>query len=93
MVARAGDDSDRDNNKSGFWEKMQTHHAFGRAQFGTYLGRLALPQGIVSASAPPILAATMASYGASGVLVLTFIVAMIALITTIMLVRVSGPIR
>lgn len=66
---------------------------FGRAQFGTYLGRLALPQGIVSASAPPVLAAVMASYGAEGVLALTFLVAMIALITTIMLVRVSGPIR
>jgi len=66
---------------------------FGRAQFGTYLGRLALPQGIVSASAPPILAAVMASYGAEGVLALTFIVAMVALITTVMLVRVSGPIR
>lgn len=66
---------------------------FGRAQFGTYLGRLALPQGIVSASAPPVLAAVMASYGAQGVLAVTFVVAMVALVTTIMLVRVSGPIR
>ncbi len=63
---------------------------FGRAQFGTYLGRLALPQGIVSASAPPVLAAVMASYGAEGVLALTFVIAMIALVTTVMLVRVSA---
>ena len=27
---------------------------FGRAQFGAYMGRLALPQGIVSAVSPPI---------------------------------------
>lgn len=66
---------------------------FGRAQFGTYLGRLALPQGIVSAAAPPVLAAVMANYGAEGVLGLTFIVATVALIATVMLVRVSGTIR
>ncbi len=29
---------------------------FGRGQFGAYMGRLALPQGIVSASAPPVIA-------------------------------------
>jgi predicted MFS family arabinose efflux permease len=66
---------------------------FGRAQFGTYLGRLALPQGIVSAAAPPVLAAVMTSYGAEGVLAVTFVVAMVALIATILLVRVSGTVR
>ena len=32
---------------------------FGRAQFGAYMGRLALPQGIVSAVSPPIMAAVL----------------------------------
>ena len=32
---------------------------FGRAQFGAYMGRLALPQGIVSAVSPPIMAAML----------------------------------
>ncbi|WP_439611290.1 MFS transporter [Reyranella sp.] len=66
---------------------------FGRAQFGTYLGRLALPQGIVSAAAPPVLAAVMANYGAQGVLAVTFVIATIALVATVMLVRTSGTIR
>lgn len=66
---------------------------FGRAQFGTYLGRLALPQGIVSAAAPPVLAAVMANYGAEGVLGLTCLIAIVALAATVMLVRVSGPVR
>lgn len=66
---------------------------FGRAQFGTYLGRLALPQGIVSAAAPPVLAAVMANYGAEGVLAVTFVIGMVALIATIMLVRASGTVR
>lgn len=66
---------------------------FGRAQFGTYLGRLALPQGIVSAAAPPVLAAVMANYGAEGVLAVTFVVAMVAFVATVMLVRVSGTVR
>lgn len=66
---------------------------FGRAQFGAYLGRLALPQGIVSAAAPPVLAAVMTGYGAEGVLAVTFVVAMVALIATILLVRVSGTVR
>jgi predicted MFS family arabinose efflux permease len=66
---------------------------FGRAQFGSYLGRLALPQGIVSAAAPPVLAAVMANHGAEGVLAVTFVVAMVALGATIMLVRESGTVR
>lgn len=64
---------------------------FGRAQFGTWLGKLALPQGIASASAPPVLAAVMAGWGAEGVLALCF--AFVALIATIWLARVSGMVR
>lgn len=66
---------------------------FGRAQFGTYLGRLALPQGIVSAAAPPVLAAVMANYGAEGVLAVNFVIATIALVATVLLVRTSGTVR
>ncbi len=66
---------------------------FGRAQFGSYLGRLALPQGIVSAAAPPVLAAVMANYGAEGVLAMTFVIATVALVATVLLVRTSGTIR
>jgi predicted MFS family arabinose efflux permease len=66
---------------------------FGRAQFGTYMGRLALPQGIVSAAAPPALAAVMANFGADGVLGLTFVVATIALAATVAVARISGPVR
>ena len=66
---------------------------FGRAQFGTYLGRLALPQGIVSAAAPPVLAAVMANYGPEGVLAVTFVIATIALVATVLLIRTSGTVR
>lgn len=66
---------------------------FGRAQFGTYLGRLALPQGIVSAAAPPVLAAVMANYGAEGVLAVNFVIATIALVATVLLIRTSGTVR
>lgn len=66
---------------------------FGRAQFGSYLGRLALPQGIVSAAAPPVLAAVMANYGAEGVLAVNFVIATIALVATVLLIRTSGTVR
>ena len=36
---------------------------FGRAQFGAYMGRLALPQGIVAAISPPAMAAVMSQFG------------------------------
>src|SRR5438874_680844 len=36
---------------------------FGRAQFGAYMGRLALPQGIVAAVAPPIMATVLSRFG------------------------------
>ena len=66
---------------------------FGRAQFGTWLGRLALPQGIVSAAAPPVLAAVMANWGAEGMLALCFVIATVALVATVALARSSGRTR
>ena len=66
---------------------------FGRAQFGTVMGRLALPQGIVSAAAPPVLAAVMANFGAEGVLAICFAIAMVALAATIALARSSPQMR
>jgi len=66
---------------------------FGRAQFGTIMGRLALPQGIVAAAAPPGLAAVMANFGAEGVLALCCVIASIAFTATIALVRTSPQIR
>lgn len=66
---------------------------FGRAQFGAYMGRLALPQGIVSASAPPVLAAVMSGYGANGALLLTFAAATLSLVTMILLARLARSVR
>ena len=66
---------------------------FGRAQFGTVMGRLALPQGIVSAAAPPVLAAVMANFGAEGVLATCCAVAVVALAATVVLARSSPAIR
>ncbi len=66
---------------------------FGRAQFGTIMGRLALPQGIVSAAAPPVLAAVMANFGAEGVLALCCVIAAVALAATVVLTRTSPTIR
>jgi len=66
---------------------------FGRAQFGTVMGRLALPQGIVSAAAPPVVAAVMANFGAEGVLALCTVIAAVALAATVALARTSPAIR
>jgi MFS family permease len=66
---------------------------FGRGQFGAYMGRLALPQGIVSATAPPVLAAVLSNYGTTGALSLTFAVAMLSLIAMIPLARLARTIR
>jgi predicted MFS family arabinose efflux permease len=60
---------------------------FGRAQFGAYMGRLALPQGIVSAISPPIMAAVLSTFGTPTALWLTFCVAMISLLAMILLAR------
>lgn len=66
---------------------------FGRAQFGTVMGRLALPQGIVSAAAPPVLAAVMANFGAEGVLAVCTAIAAVALAATVALARTNPRIR
>ena len=66
---------------------------FGRSQFGAYMGRLALPQGIVAAVAPPIMAAVMSRFGTAGALWLSFAFAMISLIAMILLARRSRAIR
>jgi predicted MFS family arabinose efflux permease len=66
---------------------------FGRAQFGAYMGRLALPQGVVAAVAPPIMAAVLSRFGTSGALWLSFAFATVALISMIMLARRGRAIR
>lgn len=60
---------------------------FGRAQFGTYMGRLALPQGIVAAGAPPLLAAVLGQLGTSAALWLVFSSAIVSLAAMILLAR------
>jgi predicted MFS family arabinose efflux permease len=66
---------------------------FGRAQFGAYMGRLALPQGIVAAVAPPIMAAVLSRAGTSGALWLCFGFAMISLLAMILLAQRSRAVR
>ncbi len=66
---------------------------FGRGQFGTYMGRLALPQGIVSAAAPVVLATVLDHFGAAGVLSLNLVFATISLVAMIMLARLGRNIR
>ena len=66
---------------------------FGRRVFGAYMGRLALPQGIVSAAAPPIIAAVLSNLGTTAALWLIFAAAMVSLITMMMLARLAHTIR
>jgi MFS family permease len=66
---------------------------FGRGQFGAYMGRLALPQGIVSASAPPVIAAVLSSYGTAGALWLIFAAALLSLVSMILLARLARNVR
>jgi len=66
---------------------------FGRGQFGAYMGRLALPQGIVSAAAPPVVAAVLSNFGATGALWLTFVTGTASLIAMILLARLARTIR
>lgn len=66
---------------------------FGRSQFGTYMGRLALPQGIVSAAAPVVLATVLDRFGAMGVLSLNLVFGTISLVTMIMLARLGRDVR
>ncbi len=66
---------------------------FGRAQFGAYMGRLALPQGIVSASAPPVIAAVLSNGGTIAALWLIFAAAMLSLVSMILLARLARNVR
>ena len=66
---------------------------FGRAQFGAYMGRLALPQGIVAAVAPPIMAAVLSRFGTTGALGLCFGFATISLAAMVLLARRSRAVR
>jgi hypothetical protein len=66
---------------------------FGRAQFGAYMGRLALPQGIVAAVSPPIMAAVLSRFGTDGALWLSFGFATISLVAMVLLARRSLAIR
>ena len=66
---------------------------FGRAQFGAYMGRLALPQGIVAAVSPPIMAAVLSKFGTPTALWLTFGIGMISLAAMILLARHSRAVR
>jgi predicted MFS family arabinose efflux permease len=66
---------------------------FGRGQFGAYMGRLALPQGIVSAASPIVLATVLDRYGAAGVLWLNLVFGTISLAAMIMLARLARSVR
>ncbi|HEX9329834.1 MAG TPA: MFS transporter [Reyranella sp.] len=66
---------------------------FGRGQFGAYMGRLALPQGIVSASAPPVIAAVLSAWGTTGALWLIFAAALLSLVSMILLARLARNVR
>jgi MFS family permease len=66
---------------------------FGRAQFGAYMGRLALPQGVVAAVAPPIMAAVISRFGTPGALWLCFGFATFSLIALVLLAQRSRTVR
>jgi hypothetical protein len=66
---------------------------FGRAEFGAYLGRLALPQGIVSAAAPVVMAAVLSRYGATGALWTFLAFGSVSLISMLLLARLSRNVR
>jgi MFS family permease len=66
---------------------------FGRAQFGAYMGRLALPQGIVAAVAPPIMASVMHRFGTDGALWLSFAFGTVSLAAMVLLASRSRTVR
>jgi hypothetical protein len=66
---------------------------FGRAQFGAYMGRLALPQGIVAAVSPPIMARVLSRFGTAGALWLSFAFATVSLLAMVLLARRSRAVR
>ena len=66
---------------------------FGRSHFGAYMGRLALPGGIVSASAPPLMAAILTNWGSMGALWICFGFGTVSLGGMILLARLGKAIR
>jgi len=60
---------------------------FGRTQFGLYAGRLALPQGIMSAIAPPAMAGVISQFGTAAALWLCLAMGMVSLVAMILLAR------
>ena len=66
---------------------------FGRAQFGAYMGRLALPQGIVAATSPPVMAVVLSQLGTQAALWITFAAATISLVAMVLLARLGRAIR
>ncbi|MBS0539306.1 MAG: MFS transporter [Proteobacteria bacterium] len=66
---------------------------FGRGQFGAYMGRLALPQGIASAAAPVVLATVLDRFGAEGVLGICLVLGTISLVAMVMLARMARSVR
>lgn len=66
---------------------------FGRSEFGHYMGRLAVAQGVMSAASPTVLAFMISRTGAAGTLWLTFTFGMVSLVTMIMLARIAKTVR
>ena len=66
---------------------------FGRSQFGAYMGRLALPQGIVAAAAPVVMATVLSRWGSMGALWLTFAFGAISLAGMVGLAQLGKAIR
>ena len=66
---------------------------FGRAQFGAYMGRLALPQGIVAATSPPAMAAVLSQLGTPAALWISFTAAVISLVAMVLLARMARSVR
>ncbi len=66
---------------------------FGRSHFGAYMGRLALPQGIVAAAAPVVMASVLSNWGSVAALWITFVSATISLLGMVALARLGRAIR
>ena len=66
---------------------------FGRAQFGAYMGRLDLPQGIVAATSPPAMAAVLSQLGTPAALWISFTAAVISLVAMVLLARMARSVR
>ena len=57
------------------------------------MGRLALPQGIVSAIAPPLIAAVLSLHGTMGALWLLLAVATVSLLAMVLLARLARTVQ